>query len=759
MTTVTWNPIASLTLIAAILVVLCVIFSMRPDFRNVTARRRRTLILIRFGIVLMLGLAMVRPGCRRTIEEPQTATVAFFCDVSRSMRLPHESGGESRWSRMQVALAENQDRLARLSKRLDLRFYSLSGHALPLEFADGRVVLPGEPDAGQTDLGTSLHEGIARHQSQRIAAVFLLTDGRQNADDPEYEISQSVQELDQLQVPLYPISFGQASDAGQSADVAVVGLADQFSIFVKNELAVKATVRLTGFANQEVPVRLRVTDPDGQSSIVDTQVVQVAQADQTLPVTLNYSPQQAGQYLLSVEAAEQPSELVTQNNRLPAFLTVHEGGLRVLYLEGYLRLEQKFLRRSLAASQDIELDFQFINPVNRDRWPLDLASTLSDPKYDVFIIGDLDSRALYDGRPADQSLPALLESVTERGKGLLLLGGYHAYGPGRYHDTPLAEIFPVQMQRYEAQDFDSDINHDLHIERPLQMRPTMPHFVTNLVPGAANESAWESLPPLLGANRFLGIKDRSLVLAESQYGDPLLVAGTYGGRVLAFAGDSTWQWWTHGDQELHKRFWRQAILWLAKLDGITNDNVWIDLAQRRFNPGSEIVFSAGAKKASGEPILDADLAAELVAPNGERVRLGLFPNENGASGTISSELTSQAGTYAIEASATKSGQALGSTRVEFIVFDEDREQAEPAADPNLLANMANQTQNWGGKLLTPNELSEQLDQLESLPLELKIEVPHKWELGDSLGDAAAFLAVFVAMIAGEWILRKKWGMV
>jgi hypothetical protein len=95
-------------------------------------------------------------------------------------------------------------------------------------------------------------------------------------------------------------------------------------------------------------------------------------------------PPVPGRYKLTLRAAEQPGELVTKNNQLSAYLRVLEGGLKVLYLEGELRNEQVFLRRSLAASADIDLDFVWIDSRLRDRWPVDLSSKLSDPAYDVF---------------------------------------------------------------------------------------------------------------------------------------------------------------------------------------------------------------------------------------------------------------------------------------------------------------------------------------------------------------------------------------
>ena len=67
---------------------------------------------------------------------------------------------------------------------------------------------------------------------------------------------------------------------------------------------------------------------------------------------------------------------------------------------------------------------------------------------------------------------------------------------------------------------------------------------------------WAQLPPLDGANRIERneLKPNAQVLAEADdpQRHPLLVAGQSGeGRVLAFAGDSTWHWQMGGFGEAH----------------------------------------------------------------------------------------------------------------------------------------------------------------------------------------------------------------
>jgi NAD(P)-dependent dehydrogenase (short-subunit alcohol dehydrogenase family) len=115
--------------------------------------------------------------------------------------------------------------------------------------------------------------------------------------------------------------------------------------------------------------------------------------------------------------------------------------------------------------------------------------------------------------------------------------------------------------------------------------------------------AWQALPPLEGANDLGRLVPAAKPLAVTADGRPLLVGREYGdGRVLAFAGDSTWRWAMQGAVEQHRRFWRQLVLWLAKQDDTEQDTLWVRLAQRRISPGVPLAFDAGQTKADGTAV-------------------------------------------------------------------------------------------------------------------------------------------------------------
>ncbi|MCH5372500.1 MAG: glutamine amidotransferase, partial [Planctomycetes bacterium] len=405
-------------------------------------------------------------------------------------------------------------------------------------------------------------------------------------------------------------------------------------------------------------------------------------------------------------------------------------------------------------SPDMEVDFVWIDSRNRDQWPASMGDAFRNAAYDVFILGDLDAGAL-----GEENLKLLAESV-ERGKGLALLGGYHSFGAGGYRETPLANVMPILMNRFERQDFDAPIREDLHLPGPLRFVPVPPHPIINLANESENDDAWARLPSLSGANKFAGVKEAAGVrtIACDDQQRPLLVVGEYGrGRVVAMAGDSTWQWCMHGHQDAHKRFWRQMVLWLVGREDMQQDDVWIQLDQRRFAPDSRVEFNVGVKSPSGTAITGASIKVDLVSPDGDQNSLRLTADEDHWTGII--ERLELPGDYAMVVTAEKDGRVLGTTRGEFLVYDRDIELSNAAADHDQLSRLAAVTEEFGGRVVAPEQLTSLLEEIRDKPPEMEIEVQTKWQLADTPRDAWALLIVFVALLTGEWILRKRWGLV
>ena len=740
--------------VALIAIGLVMLLFVAPRFGRLNVKRKFTLTAVRIVVIVLVLLALLRPTFITTIRTPRSSVLVLLLDLSRSMELPSGEGKLTRWQAQQAALERASGSLADLAEQMEVRVYGYDEALHPLQLDGSRLQIPEKPTGQQTDIGTSLAEALRPEQGKRLAAVVMAGDGAQTAFEPRVEVSEAGRKVrDDFAAPLYTVTFGPASDATQARDVAIDRLDEEYTVFVKNELTITGLVRVRGYVKQDIPVELTIEDEEGNSQVIGQQTVRADEDDRQLEVVFPYTPQKPGHFRLTLSAAQQPGELVAKNNSLNAYLTVLEGGLRILYLDGSTRFEQKFIRRALNASPDIELDDRIIDRRSRSRWPIDLGEDLKEGKYDAFILGDIERAAL-----GDENIQAIADSVS-KGRGLMMIGGRNSFGWGQFRGTPIGDLLPIVIDPIEGRNDLSETARDrFFLEGPLLAQPEGKHPVTRLASDPQNDDAWRKLPPLNWANKFAGVSDAPgvRVLLATPQGQPLLVSGEFGrGRVLAFAGESTYLWQMHGFEREHKRFWRQIVLWLVRRDDLEKDDVWVKLEQRRFYPGAKVSISAGARSSGGDPIPSAVLNTVLVGPDGSRTPLRLSADKQQFVGSV--EVT-KPGDYVIETTASDGGQEIGSARAEFLVFDRDVELSNPSADPDQMAALAAWTKEEGGRAVVPEELPKLLAEIASRPQEYD-ERQTKWRLGSTAGDAWLFFMLLTAVLTGEWWLRKKWGLV
>jgi uncharacterized membrane protein len=773
------QPVASWPVVIAIAVVLVGLLSVRPRHVHLGARRWIVLAGLRLLVVLLTLVAMLRPMLVYTKSEQQQASLVLLIDGSRSMQVADSLGDKSRWDSLKLLLDAAASDLGKLGETWDVKAYQFDVDSNKLDLEEGKLPLGPVAEGEQSAIGAAINEALDRETSGRVLGVLLMSDGAQRAVPPHDLPPQlAVRRLAAEHIPLYTFTFGK-SGGSERADLAIGDLVTNETVFTEAPTEVRGELRAEGYANQQVKVQLLWESTDGME-VVDTAQVSTGIEGGSVPVVLRHTPRLPGEYKVTLRVDPRDGELVTTNNQESTFVTVRAGGINVLYLVGAKRIgggpsqEQRFVRAALAQSPDVVVDRQLI----RYEPPgVDLVETIREGDYDVVLVEDVD----YSGLSA-ASWQAIAERV-ERGMGFAMVGGYHSFGPGGFRGTPIGNVLPIEIGAAQRQSFGEPVREDVHLPGPVRMRPAAPlgaqHPIMQLagvgegergrggeskvspsppLPDSLSGPAWAALPPLDGANRFelRELKPNALVLAvaEGQERHPLLVVGQSGdGRTMAFAGDSTWRWPMAGFGDAHRRFWRQCVLWLAKKDEQTEGRVWIRLAGRRHMRGTRVEFAVGADDPQGEPVETAQFEVAIKTPDGgsEAVR----PTKSGDEYSAVFRETEKPGDYQITVTAKDGDEVLGTAEARFLVPDQDLELDRPAAEPSLMAQLAEMTKPAGGAALAPEELPDLLKRLADKPPELKEEVIAKV----TYWDTWPFFLLFVGLLGVEWFLRKRWGLV
>ena len=238
---------------------------------------------------------------------------------------------------------------AQLQRDFELKAYAFDADVHEAGAKNDKIELPERPEEQQTAIGAALDDVLRREAGKRLLGVVLLSDGAQRAYAPrDLPPQTAAARLKHLGCPMFTFPLGQSRGLGEAQDVALKDLIVNPSVFVKNELTISGQVRVDGYVNVDIPVRVLFETAPGKMEVVAQQTIKATADGQLLPINLSYIPQTPGEYRLTLEAVEQPGELVTTNNRLSTFVQVLKGGL-MCCTSGEAASGAKFIRHALDA--------------------------------------------------------------------------------------------------------------------------------------------------------------------------------------------------------------------------------------------------------------------------------------------------------------------------------------------------------------------------------------------------------------------------
>jgi hypothetical protein len=725
---------------AALAVLGLTIWAYRTQLRGVSGSWRWVAFGLRIAAVLLCLVAALRPSLMIDEKKKQQSAVVFLIDDSESMSSGDEVGGQTRWEVAKKALDAARESIVGKSKDLDVKSYRFA-----TEVRDYQADDPKGPEGRETDLGTSMLKVVKDSQGVRVVSIILLSDGASNGGISPIA---AAQQLRALTVPVVTVGVGTAEAGKASKDVAARDLIAGPVVFVKNKPQIRGTLSVRGYPNQTLDVELYV---QGEARPVATRRVKVPEGAEVLSVSgLEYIPDTPGEKRLTLRVKPMPGEQVATNNEVSTYLDVLKGGLKVLYIQGPdFSWEPRYLTPALDAAREIHVDYRKLGePARGDRGQLDDAD-LATGQYDVFILG---------GLPADHLTrlqQRALASAVDKGAGLIMLGGRSSFGPGGWGATELARIMPVNIGPSDGQ---------VEPEDGLKMVPDtlgLDNYVLRLGPTPADSARiWDALPPITGTNLFGPPKPSAIILARARGGRelPLLIGmdNVGKGRVLAF-GAETWPWARSFEDQgriAHAKFWRQAILWLAHKENQGETQVKLKLDSRRVAVGQKLDVSATSRDAKNEPITDAEFVTTVTKiddqgkPDGKVEPLPLYPSATDSRGPYFA--SGPPGEYEVVVKGTRAGKEIGQDRARFMVYQDNRELENPAADLALLRQISEIT---GGVPLPSEELAEYLKSVTPEATDYVFQSEHR------LWDNWPFFLIFATLLTAEWALRKAKGWV
>jgi uncharacterized membrane protein len=745
-----WGP----TLIITALLALSLLLTLTDS--NLSIRGRAALAALRLLAMVVFLLAWIRPGfiSEEILDTP--GSVAVLLDNSESMSLPSGGSDQDRWQVQRQVWEEiaRQTNLKVGQTKIVPYFYGgkvakVDGESLPSLNKE----LSSDPASKLTDLGAALKQVAQMQVDPPLRGVVLVGDMTQTVIPAASDPAVIARQMAQLDQSIMVVGIGAESKTGLR-DVAIEQMPAEITAFAEKEVRVPMVIAASGVLNQPIEVELFMQADGEAPRRIGRKEVRAGKAEDKLPIDFDIVLPNVGDYLLTAKASIDGREQIPTNNESIGFVTVREGGVRLLFIEGAVRWEFTYLRRSLDESLEFEIDVP-TEALSRARdgseGALDLRRSYDFKQYDAFIIGDIPAALL--SRSTQQEI---LRRVERSGAGILFMGGAQAFIGGGYESSEFAKVMPVQLPRGRQAAY-APLDRRFHIFGEQKLSPTRPHEITRLDRNAPdNDLLWDSLPAMIQMNRLGRPKAGAgaTVLLENQSGDPALITSLAGrGRVALFAPDTTYQWRFKGFKQAHQRFWRQMLLWLVKKNSL-EEGFELSMDRRRLNLEAGATIDVQWIGGTSGTEMPSDVKFSLYR-DGKWFRDVPAVESGKDAMQVTINRLAEPGVYKLKLQSPGSGGKHDS-EIAFVVQDQSVELVRPSMDIQMARSIAAANSKVGGRLVRPEEIDVVIEWLREKDESATTTVVQRRALGDQAWDSWIVLALFCFLLCFEWTLRKRW---
>lgn len=736
-------------------------------------RRMAVLLLLRFGAIMALLLLLFKPAVSvQPASGESKPLLPVLVDRSASMAATDQANLPDRYRQAVEALASQA---RRLEENFSVAWFHFATECQEVEDVEELSGLsPSGEGSDVTDISAAVGRAVADYSAGELAGVILISDGLHNASgDARAAAAESP-------VPIYALGVGSRDEkAAGRRNVRLLTASAPTEAIKNNVTTISATLKLTGWAN--IPSRIVLTE-DGKE-VADKQVLAESNAE-TMTVKLKWTPAHALRSVsqsrgepaagktgpdirkLKITVEPNPAEAVADDNAAELHVLITSPRIRILYVEGTMRPEYKYLRRMLAGDPNVKsiclvrfAQNRFLSQGGIDGVRLAGLPTTDEEfaLFDVIILGDLDRTFL-----SRNQMERIRQFVND-GKALLMLGGRNSFGPGGYGGTPIETALPVfcggRGQPQETTKF---------VPQLTAAGSASPIFADiGEYFHSPTGRAGKAVPKLLGCVTVPRAKPAANVLAihpaRRNANGPLIVLAVQqfgAGRSAAFTADTTWQWYLRlrpmGADSPYHRFWGQLIRYLAGVDKASRTggpSVLARLDKAYLRQGEELKITAQVRDEEAQPTGSASVTAVLRIEGKQADALQVALSPAAEAGIYSASVRpAVGGKYTVTITAgDKSGETLGSDELPLIVAAHSKETDRLARNDAVLQAIAKARD---GRYVELAALPDVVDELIRRRAASMPPAPPAKQY--SLHNFTLLFLAFVALLTTEWILRRNW---
>ncbi|MBI4499764.1 MAG: hypothetical protein HY700_01260 [Gemmatimonadetes bacterium] len=696
---------------------------------------------IRAAALAVILFCLFRPKLMLSTVVPQRNFLGILIDDSQSMQIADQDGARSAFVARTLGSPDSALFKA-LAERFQLRFFRFSSTADRV--ADATQV---RYTGRESRLGHSLEAARTELAGLPVSGLVVVSDG---ADNSGVGLTESLLALKGAGVPVFTVGLGRERF---EKDIEISRVDAPRSVLLGTSLVVDLLVRQNGYRGSKITVFV-----EDAGRIVGSREVELPPDGQAAPVRVHFTVTEAGPRVFRFRIAPQAGELVTPNNQQDALILVNDRRDRVLYFEGEPRWEVKFIRRAVDADKNLQV--VVLQRTAQDKFlrlSVDSANELIGgfPKtreelfrYRGLILGSVEA-----GFFTPDQLRMIADFVSQRGGGLLALGGRRSFSEGGYTGTSVADVLPVALGPRAGSD-------SMPFFAEMKVEPTpagLSSPITQIGPTEeASAQRWKTLPELStfnpigtvkpGATTLLtgsgrDLRSRQAVLAYQRYGR---------GKSAAFTVQDSWLWQMHAsiplEDQTHETLWRQLLRWIVS---DVPFEVTVTASRDRVSPGDPVTLTAEVDDDRYFRINNAVVTAQVVAPTGEKQTIPLdwtVSRDGEYRGTFTPKAE---GLYAITVSGNQGSRALPPATAYVQATPLSTEYFDAEMHAPLLKRIAEET---GGRFYTPATVS-------TLPEDVSYTQSGAAVVEEKdLWDMPILFLLLVGLVSAEWGYRRKRGL-
>lgn len=360
---------------------------------------------------------------------------------------------------------------------------------------------------------TEIYENLLKinkiFNNEKISGIFLFTDGIENYSENF--------DSENLKIPVYAFEIGKK----KLKDISIDKIIKPSYLYKGEKSKINIYLRLSGFEDEKIEVDLK-----REGKLIEKKILKASGENLKVEFEINGEKEGYENYQVFVNSM---NEVNYENNSRSFNTMVIEPKIKILYLEGYLRWEYKYLKNFLEEYQSIEpiclinIGKQIFQQTGGKSFNFEgnlFENYKNISNFHIIIIGDIDFSSFNSLQKKN------LEQFVKNGGNLIFLGGKNFLKGIK--STEIEYILPVKLEGNENKLIDDE-------------------FKPSFTPFGKNISIFQDitdLPSLYSINNVRKIEDEGITILTGKENLILMAYKNYGdGKCLILSTDSLWKWY------------------------------------------------------------------------------------------------------------------------------------------------------------------------------------------------------------------------